>query len=789
MPEYGAGELLNPARTFYVSTKGNDGNDGKSLATAWKSIKKGMAQLRAGDTLFIDEGTYFDYEAQINVKDGSVGYAEQCGKPGAPIRIAGMPGKKVVFCGAQYIPNQGKPVSGRVYAFKLAKKPYQNMIMENPSQIHLQRVYSKEIAMEYPGTYYLDDANNLLVHYAAEDQDGINVSAYRLGLRIHGSWILVENLTFTHYYEGIYIRMNKPYEQNAAEHITVRNCNFFHNFKNGLTNDGASFSLFTNNRGMQNGTYGSLMMTPLSHDNLYTGNWFGPSPHTIRNSKEYVHNFALNQYGFSDKCVRNYVIGNVLEDKLSFRWKSQALNARFEDNMCYGEYHVESPVYPIEIRRNWFGGRLSHLGLGGDLWTDSFKGTAIVFKDNVRDKKDFNPQNRNAFEAEKLRMVLPTARFPEVKFTDVRIKFIEHDSAAILWATPECDGWGSVTYRMKDSNSKAQVKLACKMQGTRHEIQLSALNPDTEYEYKLGFNGRRGQSSETDWHSFRTAKAAREPMTLEVGPGKLTLNEAALAVMPGDTVLVLPGTHTGQFMPARSGLPGKPITIKGMPGAVIDGLSFYAPFIDVSGKKHYVIDGLTFANPESESRSNLIVFNKAADVTIKNCRAEYDWMAGGFAMGTACDGIRIVNNISKGGDYPITLSGKNLYVANNTIVDATMMSLLVWGFEDISIKDNIFYRPCIYNKRNTAMMFNDNGRIVSDGNVFWSPIKEHPVGGTLRNRAGKVLKKSNTLKEWQEISGNDMHSLDADPMFVDYEKGDFRLKEGSPAKGKGAALP
>ena len=73
--------------------------------------------------------------------------------------------------------------------------------------------------------------------------------------------------------------------------------------------------------------------------------------------------------------------------------------------------------------------------------------------------------------------------------------------------------------------------------------------------------------------------------------------------------------------------------------------------------------------------------------------------------------------------------------------------------------------------------------------MFWSPVKEHPVGGTIHNFSAKVLKTSKTLEEWQKISGMDKNSIHADPMFVDYEKGDFRLKEGSPAKGKGATLP
>ena len=88
---------VKPARTFYVSTKGNNKNDGKTLKTAWKTIEFGVKALRAGDTLLIDEGEYRTHEARVNTKDGTVGYSEQCGKPGSPIRIAGMPGKEVVL--------------------------------------------------------------------------------------------------------------------------------------------------------------------------------------------------------------------------------------------------------------------------------------------------------------------------------------------------------------------------------------------------------------------------------------------------------------------------------------------------------------------------------------------------------------------------------------------------------------------------------------------------------------------------------------------------------------------
>lgn len=38
-----------------------------------------------------------------------------------------------------------------------------------------------------------------------------------------------------------------------------------------------------------------------------------------------------------------------------------------------------------------------------------------------------------------------------------------------------------------------------------------------------------------------------------------------------------------------------------------------------------------------------------------------------------------------------------------------------------------------------------------------------------------------SLEEFQTVYGNDKYSIEADPMFVDYENNDFRLKEDSPA--------
>ena len=206
-------------------------------------------------------------------------------------------------------------------------------------------------------------------------------------------------------------------------------------------------------------------------------------------------------------------------------------------------------------------------------------------------------------------------------------------------------------------------------------------------------------------------------------------------------------------------------------------------------KGNFIIDGIKFVNGDVTSRKGIIFISYAPNVTVRNCRAETDWRAGGFIEAGKSPGLLITNNVLLDGDYPISVSDGKVKIINNTIVNAVMVSLLFWGPEDVEIRNNIFYRPCVDNKRNPALLFHDvKGKIISDGNVFWSPVKEHPTGGWIRDSKAKTLVNSKTLEEWQKLSGMDKNSIHADPMFVNYKQGDFRLKAGSPAKGKGADL-
>ena len=67
--------------------------------------------------------------------------------------------------------------------------------------------------------------------------------------------------------------------------------------------------------------------------------------------------------------------------------------------------------------------------------------------------------------------------------------------------------------------------------------------------------------------------------------------------------------------------------------------------------------------------------------------------------------------------------------------------------------------------------------VISDYNIIWGIDTTQIVERTGERRIG--------LGEWRKMSGNDLHTLFADPLFVNVAAADFHLQPGSPAAGLG----
>jgi len=253
------------------------------------------------------------------------------------------------------------------------------------------------------------------------------------------------------------------------------------------------------------------------------------------------------------------------------------------------------------------------------------------------------------------------------------------------------------------------------------------------------------------------------------------------------------GGYSHAIMPLKSGRVDKPIIFmrNGEGQAIIDGGGVLAPLVQLVRKHHVTIEGLTFDNLEVGGRRGVFKLENCDGVRILKCRVgdkqAVNWESGGFVAARNCRDLRIEGNVCWGTDYPLGLADcKKVMVKNNTIVDATMWGSSIWGGDDLTIVNNLWFRPCIPDKSNTALLFTNMAaaKIVCDHNLFFSPYPSHKVGHVRDGRMETIILGEN-LDQWRQLSPYDTHSIQADPLFADYAKGDFRLRQGSPAIGKG----
>ena len=81
------GDTSSPGTTYYVATNGNDANPG-TMESPFGTLNTAAAKLKAGDTLLIRGGTYYQTM-----------YCGASGTPGLPITIAGFPGEMAIIDG------------------------------------------------------------------------------------------------------------------------------------------------------------------------------------------------------------------------------------------------------------------------------------------------------------------------------------------------------------------------------------------------------------------------------------------------------------------------------------------------------------------------------------------------------------------------------------------------------------------------------------------------------------------------------------------------------------------
>lgn len=411
---------------------------------------------------------------------------------------------------------------------------------------------------------------------------------------------------------------------------------------------------------------------------------------------------------------------------------------------------------------------------------------------------------------------------PTPAIENTQVTNVSNDSAVITWCTPQHATTGHLQYRARGTTKwHQQAHLLAKgdlfpcwgrgVGETHHGVALTGLQPGTVYEFSVHAQGLRCGTAQSAVRSFTTSDNVRDPTKyyvanngddaadgLSTKTAWRSIHKACFEAGPGDTVLVQPGVYRDRFAPLSGGTRESRLTFRANGGRVlVDGGGVLVPFVVLIDRHYVTFDGFTFANaPDECGATPFFNIMGCRGIEFLNCRVGQDRKESGLVQGFfvhESPEFRLEGNVLWGTRYPLKCyESPNTLIKNNTITLAPMMSLnirnnilarglsssplAVRGPRDgTRVVNNIFYCSAsafsIGDQESTAF--------ASDYNIFMTRQSIGLLG------TGKKTISSKTLEEWRRDSGHGLHSLQTDPMFVNPEAGDFRLRPGSPVIGAG----
>lgn len=202
---------------WYVGPDGDDTYDGRSKATAWKTLQKGAAALQPGDGLTLLSG---EYHQQMIV--------DAAGRGNAPVVIrAEVPGFSVLkgwvalewfqkVAGSRFL--WSKRVDHPVY--RVFESNTKGNLLEAPSLVDMD---------QFRGSFYYDRAAGMLyVHtrngQSPNDQSLRATTLPGFGIQVRGSHVTIEGLTLVGFFPKSHDASGQAFGiQLEGDHHTVRN--------------------------------------------------------------------------------------------------------------------------------------------------------------------------------------------------------------------------------------------------------------------------------------------------------------------------------------------------------------------------------------------------------------------------------------------------------------------------------------------------------------------------------------------------------------------------------------
>ncbi|TFG74234.1 MAG: hypothetical protein E4H23_12335 [Chrysiogenales bacterium] len=141
--------------------------------------------------------------------------------------------------------------------------------------------------------------------------------------------------------------------------------------------------------------------------------------------------------------------------------------------------------------------------------------------------------------------------------------------------------------------------------------------------------------------------------------------------------------------------------------------------------------------------------------------------------------FHVYNNLCV--DIAISIrEGENRIVENNIVINPVVpfgMHVLYDGNHDVVRHNIIVTRGDVYHMNDAPPT---QPWLEIDGNLFFNDAKPWGYKPYITVQPRGEDQRKYSLEQWQEL-GYDVHSRYADPMFVDPDHGDYRVRQDSPA--------
>ncbi len=272
------------------------------------------------------------------------------------------------------------------------------------------------------------------------------------------------------------------------------------------------------------------------------------------------------------------------------------------------------------------------------------------------------------------------------------------------------------------------------------------------------------------------------------GPGTAkepwrTLAQPARSALPGDTVTVRAGIYYEPLVPSRGGTSEERRIAYRADGRVIIERGQKWPFgVLLQDLKFVTIEGFecrgyTRSGVHVEGCSDIVIRRNKIHSGLAQRLTQRKPYVGTYGLYVK-ESQRVnveYNQLFWNSHNLVFYFTKDCRADHNTTIDTVYSGLAIWGtYPGLRLTNNII----VHNGNAQFSISLPPESLTSDYNCLLKAERSKCMFEVTKRRKGR--EGWQTLEEWQKDFGLESHSISADPLFVDEDNGDLRLREASP---------